>query len=103
MLPLLLILLLRDEESEICDVSLARPGLKIDFEEIFMEDEESLEVKQIKSSLVLLVVLLLRCGLVSVSMLAFTSRSFGCLKIFAKIVDLVVKVFVGFVCSLLRY
>lgn len=83
-LPLLLNLLLRDVDREICEESLARPGLKIDFEEIFMEDEEDKrDVKQMKSSLVLVVVLVLllvlRCGGLSVSIscsVCFVSYNF---------------------------
>lgn len=56
MLPLVLSLRLSDVEREIGG-SRARPGLKIeDFDEIFMEEEERREVKQMKSSLVLVVV-----------------------------------------------
>lgn len=59
MLPLLLSLLLRDEDREIWDGSLARPGLRMDLEEIFIDEEERREVKQMNSSLVLLVLPLL--------------------------------------------
>lgn len=66
-LPLLLSLLLREEESEIWGVwwSLARPGLRMDLE-IFMEEEEDerRDVKQIKSSPVVLLLPLLLLMLV---------------------------------------
>lgn len=63
MLPLLLSLRLREEEREIWDGSLVRPGLRNDLES-FMEEEERREVKQMKSSLVLLpFVLVVRWGL----------------------------------------
>lgn len=66
MLPLFLNLLLSDEEREICEEdSLERPGLRMDLEEIFMDDEEERrEVKQMKSSLVLLPLVLLLLMLV---------------------------------------
>lgn len=66
MLPLFLNLLLSDEEREICEEdSLERPGLRMDLEEIFMdEEEERREVKQMKSSLVLLPLVLLLLMLV---------------------------------------
>lgn len=56
MLPLFLSLLLREVEREICEGSLQfLPGLRMDFEDSFMDDEEDKrEVKQMKSSLVLL-------------------------------------------------
>jgi hypothetical protein len=60
MLPLLLSLRLREAERESWDGSLLRPGLRIDLDESFMEeDAESREVKQMNSSLVLLLLLLL--------------------------------------------
>lgn len=56
MLPLVLSLLLREVDREI-GVSRARPGLRIDLA-IFVEDEEeSRDVKQMKSSLLVLAVL----------------------------------------------
>lgn len=59
-LPLFLSLLLREVEREICEESLPRPGLKIDFEGSFMEDEEDKrEVKQMNSSLLVFVVQIL--------------------------------------------
>lgn len=65
MLPLLLSLRLREEERETWDGSLLRPGLRMDLEESFMDEEvERRDVKQMKSSLVLLlVVLVVRWGL----------------------------------------
>lgn len=82
-LPLFLSLLLREVDSEICEESLPRPGLKIDLEGSFMEDEEDKrEVKQMNSSLLvfvaqilvvvvavalLLLLLELRCGGLSLS------------------------------------
>lgn len=52
-LPLFLRRRLREEEREIWDESLARPGLRIDLEDSFMEeDDERRDVKQMKSSLV---------------------------------------------------
>lgn len=56
MLPLVRRRRLREEERE--EGSLFRPGLRIDLEEIFMEDEERRDVKQMKSSLVALLLLL---------------------------------------------
>lgn len=53
MLPLFLSLLLREEVIEICDGSIARPGLSMDLEEIFMEEEDKREAKQMNRSLVL--------------------------------------------------
>lgn len=59
-LPLFLSLLLREVEREICEESLPRPGLKIDLEGSFMEDEEDKrEVKQMNSSLLVFVVQIL--------------------------------------------
>lgn len=68
-LPLLLSLLLREEESEIWGVwwSLARPGLRMDLEIFIEEEDERRDVKQIKSSpvalLLLLLILVVRWGL----------------------------------------
>lgn len=76
-LPLFLSLLLSEVDREICAESLARPGLKIDFEGSFMEDEDRREVKQMKSSLVVFVVvpvLLLRCGGFSLSISCVVGR-----------------------------
>lgn len=71
MLPLVLSLRLREEEREIWEGSLARPGLRMDLEESFMDEEERREVvKQMKSSLVvvdvvplMLLLLFVRWGL----------------------------------------
>lgn len=67
-LPLLLSRRLREEDREICEEgSLARPGLRMDLEdEIFMEEDERREVKQMKSSLVPVLQLLLPPLLVAV-------------------------------------
>lgn len=54
MLPLFFSLLLREADREGLGLSV-RPGLRMDLEEIFMEDEEERrEVKQMKSSVLLL-------------------------------------------------
>lgn len=54
MLPLFFSLLLREVDREGLGLSV-RPGLRMDLEEIFMEDEEERrEVKQMKSSVLLL-------------------------------------------------
>lgn len=64
MLLLLFSLRLREEEREIWDGSLVRPGLRMDLESFMEEEEESREVKQMNSSLVLLLlVLIVRWGL----------------------------------------
>lgn len=78
-LPLVLSLRLREEEREIWEESLARPGLRIDLEEIFMEeDEERREVKQMKSSLVApLVVVGNDDDVVDDDSICFDSTSFG--------------------------
>lgn len=70
-LPLVLSLRLREEEREIWEGSLARPGLRMDLEESFMDEEERRDVvKQMKSSLVvvdvvplMLLLLFVRWGL----------------------------------------
>lgn len=58
MLPLFFSLLLREADREGLGLSV-RPGLRMDLEEIFMEDEEEerREVKQMKSSVLLLLLL----------------------------------------------
>ncbi|KAL7184508.1 hypothetical protein ACSBR2_026633 [Camellia fascicularis] len=70
-LPFVLSRRLREVERE-TSASRARPGLRIDLEEIFMdgeEEEERREMKQMKSSLVLLV-LAVRWGLSDESIIA---------------------------------
>lgn len=74
-LPLFLSLLLREVEREICEESLPRPGLKIDFEGSFMEDEEDKrEVKQMNSSLLVFVVQILVVVAVALLLLLLVLR-----------------------------
>lgn len=90
-LPLFLSLLLREVDSEICEESLPRPGLKIDFEGSFMEDEEdNREAKQMNSSLLVFVVQILVAVVVAVALLLLLlvlrcgglSVSISCLFVF---------------------
>jgi hypothetical protein len=60
MLPLLFNLLLKEDESDICGWSLLRLGLKIDFDDSFIDEDDKRDVKQTKSSLVLLLLLVVR-------------------------------------------
>lgn len=74
-LPLFLSLLLREVEREICEESLPRPGLKIDLEGSFMEDEEDKrEVKQMNSSLLVFVVQILVVVAVALLLLLLVLR-----------------------------